>query len=85
MNWAVAGSCIREGASKSFCIVNRDFLFTWHGFLRVSEPASPCGILDRFKREARLLASFSHPSIVQLHDIVYEPDFIRLIMAYCES
>ena len=42
------------------------------------------GILDRFEREARLLASFSYPSIVQLHDIVYERDFFGLVMEYCE-
>jgi serine/threonine protein kinase len=40
---------------------------------------------DRFEREVRILESLSHPSLVYLHDVVYHPKFICLIMEYCEG
>jgi serine/threonine protein kinase len=43
------------------------------------------GIFDRFEREVRILQTLSHPSLVQLCDVVYDPEFIFVIMEYCEN
>jgi serine/threonine protein kinase len=42
-------------------------------------------IFDRFEREVRILQVFSHPSLIQLIDVVYEPELIFLVMEYCEN
>jgi serine/threonine protein kinase len=42
------------------------------------------GNLEHFERETRLLQFLRHPNIVELHDIVYQPENIILIMEYCE-
>ena len=41
--------------------------------------------LIRFEQELRILQSLKHPNIVQLRDVVYNPDNIYLIMDYCSN
>ena len=42
-------------------------------------------IFDKFEREVRLMESLHHPNVVQLYDVVYQPDFIFLILEYCPN
>jgi serine/threonine protein kinase len=38
-----------------------------------------------FEREVRVLETTSHPNIVQLFEVIYDPDLIYLIMEYCPN
>jgi serine/threonine protein kinase len=49
------------------------------------ELLNAAGIFDRFEREVRILQTFSHPALIRLLDIVYEPLLIYLIMEYCSN
>jgi serine/threonine protein kinase len=40
-------------------------------------------IFDRFEQEVRLLASLSHPNIVRLEEVVFDPGLIFLVLEYC--
>lgn len=40
---------------------------------------------ERFRREARLAARLSHPSIVQVYDILHEGDFDYIVLEYVEG
>jgi serine/threonine protein kinase len=40
-------------------------------------------IFERFEQEVRLLGSLSHPNIVRLEDVVFEPELIFLVLEYC--
>ena len=40
--------------------------------------------LEHFERELRLMGTIKHPSVVQLHDVVYLPDVVIMILDYCE-
>jgi len=42
-------------------------------------------IFDRFEQEARILNVLKHPNIVQLIDVVYQEEFIFLVMEYCRN
>lgn len=35
--------------------------------------------------EIKILAAFKHPNIVRLYDVVYEGNYVYLVMEYCES
>jgi serine/threonine protein kinase len=41
--------------------------------------------LEYFERELRVLEFVRHPHIVRLHEIVYLPDIIGVVMEYCEG
>ena len=43
------------------------------------------GIFLRFEQELRLMQSFEHPYIVRTYDVVYDTDFIYVIMEYCPN
>jgi serine/threonine-protein kinase len=49
------------------------------------EFASQAGLRDRFLRETRTAASFSHPNIVPVYSIEEAPDFLGYAMAYVEG
>ena len=35
--------------------------------------------------EIKILQSLKHPNIVELYDVVYENNYVYLVMEYCES
>jgi serine/threonine protein kinase len=41
--------------------------------------------LEYFERELRVLEFIRHPNIVRLHEVVYLPSIIAVIMEYCEQ
>ena len=43
------------------------------------------GIFPRFEQEVRLMQSLRHPNIVKLEEVIYEQDYICLIMEYCSN
>jgi serine/threonine protein kinase len=43
------------------------------------------GIFERFEQEARLLGSLSHPHVVRLEEILFDPELIYLILEYCSQ
>ena len=42
-------------------------------------------IFDRFEREARIMQSMKHPSVVRLYEILYDAEVIYLVMEYCAN
>lgn len=40
------------------------------------------GILLYLENELRLSSRFDHPNVIKVHDIIYEPDIIMIIMEY---
>jgi len=44
--------------------------------------AEKTDILDRFRREARHVASLHHPNIVQIHDFDVQEDVYYMVMEY---
>ena len=43
------------------------------------------GMFLRFEQEVRLMQSFHHPNIIQTFDVVYDTNFIYIIMEYCPN
>lgn len=43
------------------------------------------GIFPRFEQEVRLMQSLQHPNIIKLEEVIYEQDYIYLIMEYCSN
>ena len=43
------------------------------------------GTFLRFEQEVRLMQSFHHPYIVKTYDVVYDTNFIFIIMEYCPN
>ena len=41
------------------------------------------GTFKRFEQEVRLLHNMKHPYIVALQDVIYEKEFIYIVMEYC--
>jgi serine/threonine protein kinase len=62
----------RSGQKFAVKVVNRNSLVTDNQ-------------LEFFERELRLLQFINHPNIVHLHDVVYQPDTIALVMEFCEN
>ena len=42
-------------------------------------------IFPRFEQEVRLLQTCNHPNIVKTYDVVYEEEFIFIVMEYCAN
>ena len=51
----------------------------------LSDPAPDARARARFRREARAVARLSHPSIVQIHDLLETEDGDALVMEYVEG
>ncbi|OHT11862.1 CAMK family protein kinase [Tritrichomonas foetus] len=40
-------------------------------------------IFQRFEQEVRFMQNLHHPNIVQIEDVVYDKDYIYIVMEYC--
>ncbi|EAX85713.1 CAMK family protein kinase [Trichomonas vaginalis G3] len=42
-------------------------------------------IFSRFEQEVRLMQSFNHPYVIHTFDVVFDPQYIYIVMEYCPN
>jgi 5'-AMP-activated protein kinase catalytic alpha subunit len=77
---------LSEGAAAIVCLVksrHSDIFHVCKVVPRVFLESET--VLRHFERELRILQTIRHPNVVILEDVIYETDFIFLIMEYCQG